>query len=86
MSLSTIRERINYLNKITGNHLSYRLGDGTIAIGHYSLSRSYGGYELQQTVNDAGGCRSISNDGHGTKRQLAAFLSAYISGIELVKA
>ena len=82
MNLSIINMRIDHLNEITGSPKAYRLDDGTIAIGHYTLSQSYGGYELHRVVNTGGGVTAVSNDGHGTKKQLGAFLSAFISGIE----
>ncbi len=45
----------------------------------YFLSMAYGGYRLEQ--NDGTGCRTISHDGYGTKRQLYTFLVGMLEGI-----
>lgn len=81
--------RIEYLNKLTGNPTtSYsRDSEGRFKanIGNYHLMGAYGGVMLGQITNEAGGVRTISNDGYDTKRKLYNFLNAYIDGIELAK-
>ena len=68
---------IGQLNRHTGQPDDY-WADATgrrTAIGHYCLGQAYGGYELQQVVNESGGCRSISTGGHIPARELYGQIS-----------
>lgn len=57
-------------------------GQYTGNIGNYHLDWAYGGVQLCQLVNPAGGVRVISTDGFGTKRQLHSWMQAFLSGLE----
>lgn len=55
-------------------------------IGNYHLGGAYGGYALDQMVNDGGGVRSVFGCGHIAKRELADRMHAFIVGIEAKRA
>lgn len=83
ISNTDLERLVNRLNKLTGHELEPRSPKGR-NIGTYMISGAYGGVKLEQIDKD-GGVRTISNDGYGTKKQLYAFLLAFISGIEAGK-
>jgi hypothetical protein len=70
------------------NHLNSTLGTGsgtvthTPLIGEYLLQQAYGGFQLQQRMNDSGGVRSISS-GYISKREMHTYLQAVLTGINL---
>lgn len=88
-SIKALRILVNELNKLTGMPLEYSTKDknGKLKsnVGHYHISQAYGGYRLDQVVNDAGAIEVVSRDGYGTKRQLESFLRAFINGIQVGK-
>lgn len=77
---------IERLNRLSGNSLTYMredsIGKRFIVEGHYHLDCAYGGYKLVQTDNNAGGIRTISNNGYTTKRDLYNQIQMYIKGYE----
>jgi hypothetical protein len=71
---------LNRLNSTLGT------GSGTVThtplIGEYLLQQAYGGFQLQQRMNDSGGVRSISS-GYISKREMYTYLQAVLTGINL---
>ena len=51
-------------------------------IGNYHLSGAYGGWKLEQIVNEHGGTKDIFNSGYTTKRELNSQLHAFLTGLE----
>ncbi|MFA5154228.1 MAG: hypothetical protein WC554_16885 [Clostridia bacterium] len=83
-----LERMIKELNHLTNNPIEpYTKTDAgyTANLGHYHIDAAYGGVKLAQITSDGGGERDISHDGYGTKRQLYAFLQAYIEGIRAGK-
>jgi hypothetical protein len=52
----------------------------TAMVGRYTLAGAYGGYQLQQIINEGGGVRSITS-GYGTKREVYYLIHAYREGM-----
>ena len=52
-------------------------------LGNFHISSAYGGVALEEIQTDGGGVRRVSTDGYGTKRQLYAWMTAFLSGIEV---
>ena len=55
-------------------------GQNRAMVGRYTLQGAYGGYQLQQIVNEGGGVRSITS-GYGTKREVYHLIHAYREGM-----
>ena len=51
-------------------------------IGNYQLSGAYGGWKLEQIVNEHGGTKDIFNAGFLTKKELYYQLEAFKLGVE----
>jgi len=51
-------------------------------LGNFHTSGAYGGVALEEIQTDGGGVRRVSTDGYGTKRQLYAWCSAFLAGLE----
>jgi hypothetical protein len=49
-------------------------------VGRYTLAGAYGGWQLQQIINEGGGVRSITS-GYGTKREVYHLIHAYREGM-----
>lgn len=87
---------VNRLNTMTGNPvLSYdtpktpeeakQYSRGHVPQkGNYHIDGAYGGVKLIQFTNGSG-CRDISNNGYGTKRELYNFIHAMLEGVEVGK-
>lgn len=88
INLSDLQAVCNRINRITGNAIEAytRNDDGklTANIGTYTLDSAYGGWQLVQIVNDAGGVRSITID-YIPKRELYHQMQAFLSGLETRK-
>ena len=69
------------LNRITNSPMQPYV-DGKAQPGNYHLSHAYGGVCLHRMFNEGGGVSSPLSIGHVSKRELAALMYAYISGIE----
>ena len=52
----------------------------TAMVGRYTLQGAYGGWQLQQVLNEGGGVRAITQ-GYGTKREVYHLIHAYREGI-----
>jgi hypothetical protein len=72
---------VDRLNRITGSPMEPYIGREA-QIGNYHLSHAYGGVCLHRMFNEGGGVSSPLSIGHVPKRELAALMYAYISGIE----
>jgi hypothetical protein len=61
----------------------YRTVDGKAVAnkGNYHISGAYGGYCLHRMCNEGGGVSDVFDCGHITAKQLAALMSAYMSGL-----
>ena len=85
ITLSQLKHKVSYLNQITNNpSMAWKQIHGKLVgqIGHYHLAQAYGGYSLNQTMNEGGGVRDIIR-GYRTKREVYEWLDAFIQGIEL---
>jgi hypothetical protein len=86
-----IQEKIDYLNKITGNpsepYTKNAEGRFVANIGNYHRSGAYGGVTVYQMSNDSGGVTNVRglSYGHVPKRELYEKLCSFIAGIELAK-
>jgi len=49
-------------------------------VGRYTLAGAYGGWQLQQVINEGGGVRAITS-GYGTKREVYHLINAYREGL-----
>ena len=88
MERITIRDlegMVSRLNRLTGQiDAAYTRGDdGKLRanVGSYTLSGAYGGWELEQIVNEGGGVTCPIGPGHLPKRELYGKLHAFIAGI-----
>ena len=52
----------------------------TAMVGRYTLTGAYGGWQLQQVLNEGGGVRAITQ-GYGTKREVYHLIHAYREGM-----
>jgi len=55
-------------------------GQTRAMVGRYTLQGAYGGWQLQQVVNEGGGVRAITQ-GYGTKREVYHLIHAYREGL-----
>ena len=72
---------VDRLNRITNSPMEPYIGREA-QIGNYHLSHAYGGVCLHRMHNENGGVSSPLSIGHVPKRELAALMYAYISGVE----
>ena len=78
------------MNTVTINNLEYLVKQINIVsknpqdyhIGNYHLSGAYGGWKLEQLVNEQGGTKDVFNSGYTTKRELNSQLHAFLTGLE----
>ena len=54
--------------------------NSTAMVGRYTLAGAYGGWQLQQVINEGGGVRAITQ-GYGTKREVYHLIHAYREGM-----
>ena len=79
-----LENAINELNQVTGNACQAwtKTESGYKAnIGCYHLAGAYGGYQLQQIVNNGGGVHDVFSVGYVTKRELYNLIRAMIQGV-----
>lgn len=73
------------LNRMTDSPTEYRTGD-TINVGHWHISRAYGGFSLVRTANESGGeSQPMGYAGHQPARALYEQMHAFIRGIEFAQ-
>ena len=76
-----LQNKIDYLNELTDNNKKpYEFGKGWKR-GTYLLSGAYGGYKLEQVVNDGGGVRDVLYTGFTTKKDLYKNVCSYVNGL-----
>jgi len=78
--------RVRGLNERTGNPLEpYKLNENTgryeAQIGCFYVGGAYGGFRLEQIVNEGGGSRDISL--RGTRRDVFTFIGAMLTGFQI---
>lgn len=79
---------IERLNVATNNPTTYGVREDNsfkCNIGHYKLSAAYGGYQLQQIMNEGGGANVVSRNGYTTKRDLFCQIEMLLNGVEINK-
>jgi hypothetical protein len=88
-TMADLNGAVRGLNRIAGFSeeeadapLSTRGEDGVYRamVGRYTLQGAYGGWQLQQIVNEESGVRSITQ-GYGTKREVYHLIHAYREGM-----
>lgn len=80
-----LQAAVNLINRITGNNQEpyRREAEGLRAnVGNYHLSGAYGGWALEQMVNESGGVRDVFQSGHMTARELFDRIHAFRCGFE----
>ena len=80
--LQAICDRINRVTNSPMEPWTRIDGQLTANIGNYHLDGAYGGYALEQMVNESGGVRSVFGCGHIPKRELADRMYAFLAGLE----
>ena len=80
-----LQNLVTMINKAANKPMDYLDDSGNIAIGHYHISRAYGGCKLVQTVTASGGERDILTAGHISKRDCYDHMHAYLKGIEFTQ-
>lgn len=55
-------------------------GEYRAMVGRYTLQGAYGGWQVQQIINEGGGVRAITS-GYGTKREVYHLIHAYREGM-----
>ena len=88
ITLKDLESIIDRLNKVTDNPLKPYVLDETSGkylsqAGNYHLAGAYGGYELQQMVNEGGGTTSPLNTGYTTKKALYYAIDNYLRGVKI---
>lgn len=86
ITLSMLKNKIDYLNTITNSPLKpYSDDDGKLKanIGNFHLCQAYGAYGLHRMVNDGGGITDSYVYGLHTKRELYYRIDSLIRGFEL---
>jgi hypothetical protein len=78
VTISTLRAVCNNINRLV-NNFDEDPTDRTV--GSFFVSKGYGGYTLQQIVNESQGARFVVIAGYVPARQLYDLMYAYIQGI-----
>ena len=76
ITLSDLENRLFDLNEFKGTPLKPHSPSDTMIpgagiksnVGNYHLSQAYGGFNVYEMVNDAGGIKEPAGSGHVTKR------------------
>ena len=81
--LDHVVDAINVAEKTPPKPFSARDANGKITanVGNYHISSAYGGWCLEQMMNERGGVRDVFQVGHVPKRELYGLLRAYFSGL-----
>lgn len=88
ITLKDLESIIDRLNKVTNNPLKTyvfdeKSGKYLSQAGNYHLAGAYGGYELQQMVNEGGGVSCPLNTGYTTKKALYYAIDNYLRGVKI---
>ena len=83
---SNLEYLVKQINIVSKNNIepSYLKHDRKLFwhIGNYHLAGAYGGWKLEQIVNEHGGTKDIFHSGYSTKRELNNQLHAFLTGLE----
>jgi hypothetical protein len=86
ISEKQLKELIRHVNKITGHpEEAYTKGeDGNYHanVGSYTMAAAYGGYNVEQIVNEGGGVTCPIGYGYKSKRELFGLIHAFIRGLQ----
>ena len=70
VTISDLKNALHALNVAKGFETSpYKGNTNKSNIGNFHLSRAYGGFNVHQIANEAGGVTEPSGGGHVTKRE-----------------
>jgi len=73
VTIADLENALRDLNTQKGFPLApYKSGTNKANIGNFHLSRAYGGFNVHQIANEAGGVTEPSGGGHVTKRECLA--------------
>jgi hypothetical protein len=72
---------LNNMTKSPADPSSMVNGKYRANVGNYHISGAYGGYCLHRMATEGGGVSDVFDCGHITAKQLAALMSAYMSGL-----
>lgn len=84
VTLSMLKNRVAFLNKKMNRpekYVSEVEGKRKINVGHFCISQAYGGYQLEEVCNDAGGVTNVFNIGHIPARELLSLICAFEAGM-----
>jgi hypothetical protein len=85
ITVKNLEQVADILNRATNSPLSYSvMNDGKIEIqvGHFYISRAYGGFDLYRTINNGCGVSDVFRGGHRPARELFHLMHALLQGIE----
>ena len=89
ISKSMLQHKVDYINRITGNSerawYTTSEGERLAKLGHYQLSQSMAGYNLEQIVTEGGGVTNPISLGSMSGRELYRALDGFIAGLEANK-
>ena len=78
-----LQSRIDSINSLLGYHTNpFFTANGRLKcyVGTFYIGKAYGGYRIEQMMNEDGGCRDISD--RGTKRECYNYAKGIIEGIK----
>ena len=82
-----LQSKIDQINEILGYPLrAYELTEDfktKANVNTYYIGQAYGGYRIEQMVNDGGGCKDIT--GRGTKRECYIFAQGMLEALRKEK-
>lgn len=88
VSKSMLQNKINLINEMTNSPAEYAIKTDQgfrCNIGHFHLSQAYGGYCLQRTIGEGGGCQTPIGLGHITGKEICHQLDGFIAALQFIK-
>lgn len=88
VSKSMLQNKIDLINEMTNSPMEYatKTDQGIRCnVGHFHLSQAYGGYCLQRTMNEGGGCQTPIGLGHITGKEICHQLDGFIAALRIIK-
>lgn len=85
---SMLQKKIDLINEMTNSPAEYaKKTDQGIRcnVGHFHLSQAYGGYCLQRTMNENGGCETPIGLGHIKGKEICNQLNGFIAALRFIK-
>lgn len=80
--LNKLAEAINNATSAPTEYSLTRDGKHETQIGHFHVSRAYGGVCLNKTVNESGAAIDVFNCGHVSNAELQIRMRAFLQGIK----